>query len=128
MKKRLAGAALAAALATGAGAGAVLGAPTTAFADEETASEATASQDNTSTKERRSPQEWMNETLQSLVDDGTITEDQRTAVVETLESERPEPPERGHGPGHGPRMDGPPSEDPGTDPANQPDTEAYAPA
>lgn len=55
-------------------------------------------QDDTETQTFDSYAEKISETLQPLVDDGTIDDSQRDAVVDQLESSRPEG-GRGHGPG-----------------------------
>ena len=86
MKKSLAAATIAATTSGGVAGAIVLG-PGIAGA-----------QDDTETQTFDSHAEKISETLQPLVDDGTIDDSQRDAVVDQLESSRPEG-GKGHGPG-----------------------------
>lgn len=101
MKKSLAATAIAATALGGAAAGATLFTPVIAGAQD--APEAPADADTLAAPESGR----LTEALQGLVDDGTINESQRDAVVTALQEYRAEnggP--RGHGHGHGPRGGG----------------------
>ncbi len=93
MKKRLAAAALSASIVTGAGVGAMLFTPigATAQTDPSTTTEQGATDQ---AAPQGDPGAWVEDTLQGLVDNGTITADQATAVADALDAARPE-----HGPG-----------------------------
>ncbi len=80
MKKSLASAAIAASLLAG-GAGAVIFAPNLASAQSETTTESGGEADRSS---------WVSDALQTLVDDGTLTQAQADTVQSTLEAARPE--------------------------------------
>jgi hypothetical protein len=99
MRKQLAAVAVGASLLAGAGAGAALMTPVVA-----TAADGSSNGSNGDAPERRAPGAWVRDALQGLVEDGTINEEQATAVAEALEAARPEGPMGGHrrfGPGPG---------------------------
>jgi hypothetical protein len=88
MKKPIAAVAIAATTLGGVAAGATLLTPGIAGA-----------QDDAETQTFDTFSERVSEVLQPLVDDGTNNDSQRDAVVGQLEANRPEPGDRGHGPG-----------------------------
>jgi len=100
MRKSIAAAALSASILSGAGLGAVLFAPVSATAQTET--QQTESGQSTDEGARPEPGAWVDDALQGLVDDGTITAEQATAVADALDAARP-----AHGPGGrpGPGLD-----------------------
>lgn len=97
MKKSLAAVAIAASTIGGVAAGATILGPGVAGA-----------QDDSEQPSFESFADRLSEALQPLVDDGTIDEDQRDAVVEQLEASRPDPGELGphHRGWGGPGFDG----------------------
>jgi hypothetical protein len=101
MRKKLAAAAVGASLLAGAGAGAALMTPVVATAADGSSSSSSSDQN---AADRPEPGQWVKDALQGLVDDGTITDAQATAVADALEAARPPGgpmggPGRGHGPG-----------------------------
>lgn len=99
--KRLAALGLAAGLAGGGTVGAALGLAAVAGAQTSTESSSPSTDTDRPVEgaERLEPGTRLNDALQGLVDDGTLTEEQRQAVVDTLKEQWP-----GRGPdGHGPR-------------------------
>jgi polyhydroxyalkanoate synthesis regulator phasin len=96
MKKRLAAAALSASIVTGAGVGAMLFTPIGATAQTDTTEQTT-----NPAADRGDPGAWVDDALAGLVDNGTITADQATAVADALDAARPERGPGGHrgGPG-----------------------------
>ncbi len=96
MRKRIAAAAMGAALLAGGGAGAALMAPVTATAADESSSTESDAQE----VERG---QWVADALDQLVASETITRAQADAVAEALEEARPKGRlmHRGHGPGPG---------------------------
>jgi hypothetical protein len=110
MRKKLAAAAVGASLLAGAGAGAALMTPVVATAADSGSSDSGSSDSGSSGAgsepgaERPAPGQWVEDALQGLVDDGTITEAQSSAVADALAAARPKggPMGRfrhGHGPG-----------------------------
>lgn len=85
MKKRLAAAALSASVVTGAGVGAMLFTPIGATAQTETTEQGTPDQ-----APQGDPGAWVEDALGGLVDNGSITADQATAVADALDAARPE--------------------------------------
>ncbi len=98
MRKRLAAAALSASIATGAGVGAMLFTPLSATAQTETTTEEAPATDQAPPAE---PGASVEDALQGLVDNGTITADQATAVADALEAARPQGGPGGPGGHHG---------------------------
>lgn len=97
MRKQLAAVGLVGGLAIGAAAGfAFTGGSSLVGAQDETTTTTAPRQDDG----RPAPGERLRETLQSLVDDGTITDAQADKVVETLVAARPDGGRHGH---HGPK-------------------------
>jgi hypothetical protein len=84
MRTKIAAAALGASLLAGGGVGALLMAPTVATAADNSSS---ASSSTSSTAQQ--PDQWVQDTLGKLVDKGTITKAQATAVAQALEAARP---------------------------------------
>ncbi|MEQ8839873.1 MAG: hypothetical protein RIB98_02755 [Acidimicrobiales bacterium] len=97
-KKTLATAAVATTLG-GALAGATLFAPGLAGAQDDTepSTDETTTEETTSAAADHEPGDRIADVLQGLVDDGTLTQSQLDAVVETLVAAAPERGERGHG-------------------------------
>jgi hypothetical protein len=84
MRKKIAAAAMGAALLAGGGAGAALMAPVTATAADESTSNGSA------TETEAKPGQWVTDALSKLVDADTITQAQADAVAKALEEARPE--------------------------------------
>lgn len=105
IKNKATAALLAAALSGGAGIGAVVAAPTATYASGTSISDAVDPAD-------RTRGQWVRDSLNGLVDNGTINQQQSDAVAEALREAKPtggrgSPDHRGHG-GHragGPAMD-----------------------
>ncbi|MGD9702516.1 MAG: hypothetical protein AB7Q42_07090 [Acidimicrobiia bacterium] len=110
MKKRFASAGLVAGLLAGGGAGVALGVTSISSATtspsvsavDDTATTDPATTDSAATAtERPDRGAWVQDALQSLIDDGTITQAQADAVTAALEAARPEGGPGGRGMGHG---------------------------
>jgi hypothetical protein len=117
MKKRFASAGLAAGLLAGGAAGLALGvtsissatsSPSVNVVDDPAATDPTTTDDATGTDEsadRPDRGAWLEEALQPLIADGTITQAQADAVISALQDARPEGrpggPGMGRGMGHG---------------------------
>jgi hypothetical protein len=110
MRKQLAAVAVGASLLAGAGAGAALMTPVIATAaDGSSGSSDSSGSSNGSTNgdatERPERGQWVRDALQGLVEDGTINQEQATAVAEALEAAKPEGPMGGHRFGPGPGLE-----------------------
>lgn len=96
MRKTVTAAAMAASLTIGGAAGAALFVPSISGAQEDTTTTTPADETTESTDEARHDKgERLGEILAPLVDDGTITQAQADAVIETLQEARADRPGRG---------------------------------